>query len=148
MVLISKYVICPVPAPTHGRLKKPAGHRSAGKGPHIAVLLLKISESQGAGELPCAFPNSLGSPAPTSPQSPKLSGSPEGGAALHGPPIHARGSWLPDGQPVATGELSALASLRGRGAGELGLGDPGLLTQEQPEAALREAAQGRGHDAC
>lgn len=30
----------------------------------------------------------------------------------------------------------------------LGQRDPALLTQEQPEAAPREAAQGRGHDAC
>lgn len=50
------------------------------------MLLLKISESQGAGELPCAFQNSL------PPQCPKLSRSPEDGTALQGPRPRLRAS--------------------------------------------------------
>lgn len=59
-------------------------------------------------------------------------------------------------QPVSSGhsppfEGAERASGHGRGTGAAGCRgsrDPALLTQEQAEAAPREAAQGRGHDAC
>lgn len=155
MDLIPKYEIGQVPAATlclHSSLGTPRGGNRRAQGcregeparPGSArkpVSSRAARERAGAAQDSLApVPRSCPAPSPPAPRPHCAAGTP--------PEPGARASSSPGARAerAAAGSrgLAAPALPRGRGAG---MGSPALLTQEQPEAAPREAAQARGHGA-